>query len=454
MALILLRHAQVHLDFESIEAPFEPSADPIVVAPAGTEVLTAVAGTPEDPANTADDRTYTATVTDADASYRITLFESDNGTRSSTGETCAEHAATNLAVEGTVAARITTVNGTALATAASSVVAKPVTGKITFVVDGASVEEVTPVVYIDGGTDTRLELDAANRPVETYDVGGDVRYSALTAPTVAAGLAGIDEITNTTAQINVGGISAGATVHAHAVPDPPPAAPPANRPVETYDVGGDVRYSALTAPTVAAGLAGIDEITNTTAQVNVGGISAGATVHVHVVADTTTGAGAFNPDATPTVSATTDAEPLETGFQVDLTGLVPGTKYTVYVTQSVGDDTSPPSVARPLVTEQNPVTVAATATAGAGGTSIIVDFAGPVSCGGPSAVEASGAGGGLPNAFTSCAQGTGPDLLVYQLTIPLILDGVIPSTADLVTGAAVSANGTKPPVAAQSIPLT
>src|SRR3546814_3058793 len=59
MALILLRHAQVHLDFESIEAPFEPSADPIVVAPAGTEVLTAVAGTPEDPANTADDRPYT-----------------------------------------------------------------------------------------------------------------------------------------------------------------------------------------------------------------------------------------------------------------------------------------------------------------------------------------------------------------------------------------------------------
>src|SRR3546814_6176737 len=95
--------------------------------------------------------------------------------------------------------------------------------------------------------------------------------------------------------------------------------------------------------------------------------TAGATVHVHVVPDTTTGAGAFNPDATPTVSATTDAEPLEAGFQVDLTGLVPGTKYTVYVTQSVGDDTSPPSVARPLVTEQNPVTVAATATAGAGG---------------------------------------------------------------------------------------
>src|SRR3546814_8324418 len=101
MALILLRHAQVHLDFESIEAPFEPSADPIVVAPAGTEVLTAVAGTPEDPANTADDRTYTATVTDADASYRITLFESDNVTRSSTGETFAEDAATNLADEGT-----------------------------------------------------------------------------------------------------------------------------------------------------------------------------------------------------------------------------------------------------------------------------------------------------------------------------------------------------------------
>src|SRR3546814_8345662 len=84
-----------------------------------TEVLTAGAGTPEDPANTADDRTYTATVTDADASYRITLFESDNVTRSSTGETFAEDAATNLADEGTVAARITTVNSTALATAAS-----------------------------------------------------------------------------------------------------------------------------------------------------------------------------------------------------------------------------------------------------------------------------------------------------------------------------------------------
>src|SRR3546814_10952334 len=105
MALILLRHAQVHLDFESIEAPFEPSADPIVVAPAGTEVLTAVAGTPEDPANTADDRTYTATVTDADASYRITLFESDNVTRPSTGEPSAEDPAPHLAPEGPAAPR-------------------------------------------------------------------------------------------------------------------------------------------------------------------------------------------------------------------------------------------------------------------------------------------------------------------------------------------------------------
>src|SRR3546814_4560357 len=100
MALILLRHAQVHLDFESIEAPFEPSADPIVVAPAGTEVLTAGAGTPEDPANTADDRTYTATVNDADASFRITLVESDNITRSSNGQTFAQDAANKLADDG------------------------------------------------------------------------------------------------------------------------------------------------------------------------------------------------------------------------------------------------------------------------------------------------------------------------------------------------------------------
>src|SRR3546814_14392164 len=87
MALILLRHAQVHLDFESIEAPFEPSADPIVVAPAGTDVLTAVAGTPEDPANTADDRTYTAPATASATSSHNTSVASDTDPPTTPGET-------------------------------------------------------------------------------------------------------------------------------------------------------------------------------------------------------------------------------------------------------------------------------------------------------------------------------------------------------------------------------
>ncbi len=144
---------------------------------------------------TTDQRTYTVSGLNDAEDYRITLVASANVTTDEDGNTVFEADPTspegqNLALAGTVAARIVTINGTDEATPAPTFGAVvPVNGTITFVVDCGGAESVTPVIYEDQGASTRLELDANGLPVEEFGTGGTITFTAVpvvgdtTAPT-------------------------------------------------------------------------------------------------------------------------------------------------------------------------------------------------------------------------------------------------------------------------------
>ena len=134
---------------------------------------------------TTDQRTYTVSGLDNTADYRITLVAGANVTTDDEGNTVFEPdpADTTLALAGTVAARIVTINGADAATPAQTFGAViPVNGTITFVVDCGGAESVTPVIYEDQGASTRLELDADGRPVEELGTGGTITFTPVAAP--------------------------------------------------------------------------------------------------------------------------------------------------------------------------------------------------------------------------------------------------------------------------------
>lgn len=179
MANILLRDAQVYFAADDIRSPFDQSFERLAVTPTAVATLPPSSGT--DSTTPADDREYSVDGLTAGQQYRVTLVDPANIGQATGGDTIfAEDGSTGLAAAGTVTARIVKVNGTALAggSMAQSVGGiTPVSGKITFTVDGDQPEQVVPVVYTDqGGANTRLNIDDTGRPTEPFGVGGRIRY--------------------------------------------------------------------------------------------------------------------------------------------------------------------------------------------------------------------------------------------------------------------------------------
>jgi hypothetical protein len=178
MANILLRDAQVYFAFGSIDSPF-------VVTPVGNATLAITPTAPatlefdssEPPANTTDDRQYTVTGLTAGLDYTIQLFPAANLAGAPT-YTFTENGVTNTADEGAVAADITVVNGAAVAAPDDDAVTQPVSGTITFTVDGDAAETIIPVIYRDVDVDGNLDLNADNTPIaaEVFGVGGSIRF--------------------------------------------------------------------------------------------------------------------------------------------------------------------------------------------------------------------------------------------------------------------------------------
>jgi hypothetical protein len=159
--------------------PAEPVGfETLVVSPAGPTTRECVDGTGDvDPA---DNVTITVTELSSTEVYRLTLVDADNISTDAEGDTTfVEDAETGLALAGTVASRIISVNGVAQTTIGQSVGAvAPINGQITFVIDCGSAESIVPVVYTDqGGANTRLNLDADGQPTEPFGIGGTITFT-------------------------------------------------------------------------------------------------------------------------------------------------------------------------------------------------------------------------------------------------------------------------------------
>ncbi|MEW1956577.1 cell wall-binding repeat-containing protein [Kineococcus sp. NPDC059986] len=121
-------------------------------------------------------RQYSVTGLAAGSNYRVTLVNTANVTRDANGVYSFVAAGTpKVVTPGTVGSLINVVNGVSV-TGAQSVggIAPAANGSISFTVSTptSTAESFVPVVYVDGGADTRLEVDANNRPTETFGVGG------------------------------------------------------------------------------------------------------------------------------------------------------------------------------------------------------------------------------------------------------------------------------------------
>jgi hypothetical protein len=122
---------------------------------------------------TTDDRTYTVSGLAA-GTYRIRLYPSANVTSAGGSVTFADVGNDGIADQGAVGAQILSINGTPQGAGTSSVGGlSPANGSISFVVDATTANSsVTPVIFVDGGANTELELDANDRPTEAFGVGG------------------------------------------------------------------------------------------------------------------------------------------------------------------------------------------------------------------------------------------------------------------------------------------
>ncbi len=126
---------------------------------------------------TTDDRQYTVTGLTDGVSYTIQLIPAAN-VQGTSQYTFTENGVTNTADFGAVQADITVANGAAVPGPDANVTVQPVTGQITFTVDGVATETVVPIVFRDADADTNLDLNADNTPVATepFGVGGSIRF--------------------------------------------------------------------------------------------------------------------------------------------------------------------------------------------------------------------------------------------------------------------------------------
>ncbi|WP_432563902.1 cell wall-binding repeat-containing protein [Kineococcus sp. SYSU DK003] len=318
-------------------------------------------------------RQYSVTGLDADSKYRVTLVDADNISVDENGVVSfVEDGSTGLALPGTVEADITVVNGVSAATPGQSIGGiAPTAGNISFTVttDAATVEGFVPVVYVDGGDNTRLELDEDGLPTEAFGLGGAIQ----TVPDEAA--TGV--VTGSAQDIEIVDKAGDSIVTSAALYNYDSS--------DNFFIGGTAPQNAVTLEEFEAQLSVGDDIV-------AGTVAAPATVYqqnpaldsTFVLADTTPGAPAISvvsaettdssvtltvtgvddadtvtiygevdaDGATATIdpTVTVDSDVLGTatgdqdadiaGFQVVLTGLTANTNYDVAATQTVDGEES------------------------------------------------------------------------------------------------------------------
>ena len=167
--------AMADLNADGFITPIPAPIPRLTIAPAANSPQAFEAVTSDSTTDvTSDNRTYTVSGLDPTKTYRITLFASAQITNPTGDATFADSAPDdNVADAGTAGAQIISVNGTARAGAGTVGAITPQNGTITFIVDATTVNTSTnPVVFLEGGATTNLDLDASGHPVEGFGIGG------------------------------------------------------------------------------------------------------------------------------------------------------------------------------------------------------------------------------------------------------------------------------------------
>ena len=193
----------------------------IAVAPGSTESRTLVdENTGTQAQKDSDNRVYTASGLQNDKDYRITLVDSRNIAVDNAGVVTFKSSAdansrTGFSADtGANNGILVKVNGSApvfaadAAAAARTTVAKAVNGTLTFEVDGLAAGDVTPVVYLNGGsgiadnqggTSARLETNAKAAaeyatPTEPFGIGGKTTFAGAQVSAGAYTVTGQDTV--------------------------------------------------------------------------------------------------------------------------------------------------------------------------------------------------------------------------------------------------------------------
>jgi hypothetical protein len=387
MASFITRYLAVLHKFGVIDALPAPTNATLTFTPTAPLRVTAVT----EP-STADDRVYTATGLTG-SSYRVTLVQSSLVTKPGGQYTFTEDGTTNLAAAGTVGGQIVAVNGQTVPAAQSVGAIAPVNGQLTITVDAVDYSKLLPVIYTDqGGENTRLNLDAQNRPTEPFGVGGEMETIPVRATTGPIGQDATVVLADEGADLIVAGEGASQRSYLYDTNDDfyRGSIADANKinlaQFEAALSAGD-RLDGTTTYQSTAGLKSVFVLENvspppptatletpvgeTTAVVTIDDLITGATAKVYLAAD-----GAAFSAATLKATSATDADAAKTGFQVNLTGLTPGTSYEYYVTQVVAGEESEPAntVAGPGTSLVTAAVAAPTAVSVTGRPGSVLDF--------------------------------------------------------------------------------
>jgi uncharacterized protein (DUF1810 family) len=257
-------------------------------------------------------RTYTITGLDDDQAYRVTLVVAANVTVSGSGGTFLDMDGNGAADAGLSEniALITKINGDTITgvktyPGADSDPDEPASifpedGQITVEITGVAAGKVYPVVYVNAGSTTFLEVDADGAATETYSVGGGLTVS---------GSSGIPVVIPNVAQT----LAPGATVN--------------------YTISGLLDTQAYRVTLVLGANATVNFTNGTFLDADANGAAdAGASENVALItavngADITGTKTVPGADSDP--AAPTDVFPVEGKISVEITGVATGTVYPV-----------------------------------------------------------------------------------------------------------------------------
>jgi hypothetical protein len=168
--------ALADLNADGFITPIPVVVPRLTVNPAAGAAQAVVAVTTDNTTDVAsDNRTYTATGLDNTKTYRITIFQSSQITNPTADASFADTTPNdNVADQGTPVSQIISVNGTARPAGTTTTGGvTPANGTITFVLDATAVNgRDNPVIFLEGGATTNLDVDASDHPTEAFGIGG------------------------------------------------------------------------------------------------------------------------------------------------------------------------------------------------------------------------------------------------------------------------------------------